>query len=98
LRDLHIVLAVAEPGSMAKASTRLSISHPVVRRFPSWNRLWASACSTAAPREPTPNGRALLEAGVNVFDEMRQGFKRIEFLADVRLVPIVLKKSFLVDD
>jgi hypothetical protein len=40
----------------------------------------------------------LLEAGVNVFDEMRQGFKRIEFLADVRLVPIVLKKSFLVDD
>ena len=48
--------------------------------------------------EPTPYGRALLEAAVNVFDEMRQGFKRIEFLADVRLVPIVLKKSFLVDD
>src|SRR5438477_644410 len=26
--------------------------------------------------------RALLDAAVNVFDEMRQGFKRIEFLAD----------------
>jgi len=32
LRDLHIVLAVAESGSMAKASTRLAISHPVVSK------------------------------------------------------------------
>src|SRR6476619_5818562 len=32
LRDLHIVLAVAESGSMAKASARLSISHPVVSK------------------------------------------------------------------
>jgi len=32
LRDLHIVLAVAESGSMAKASAKLSISHPVVSK------------------------------------------------------------------
>jgi DNA-binding transcriptional LysR family regulator len=31
---------------------------------------------------PTQYGRALLDAAVNVFDEMRQGFRRIEFLAD----------------
>ena len=32
--------------------------------------------------ELTNYGRALLECGVTVFDEMRQGLKRIEFLAD----------------
>ena len=32
LRDLHVVLAVAEAGSMAKASTTLAISHPVVSK------------------------------------------------------------------
>jgi len=32
LRDLHIVLAVAEEGSMAKASTKLAISHPVISK------------------------------------------------------------------
>ena len=32
LRDLHIVLAVAEAGSMAKASAKLAISHPVVSK------------------------------------------------------------------
>jgi len=32
LRDLHILLAVAEHGSMTKASTKLAISHPVVSK------------------------------------------------------------------
>jgi DNA-binding transcriptional LysR family regulator len=32
LRDLHILLAVAECGSMAKASSQLSVSHPVVSK------------------------------------------------------------------
>ena len=32
LRDLHILLAVAECGSMSKASVRLGISHPVVSK------------------------------------------------------------------
>lgn len=32
LRDLHVVLAVAESGSMAKASQKLAISHPVVSK------------------------------------------------------------------
>ena len=32
LRDLHILLAVAERGSMAKASAHLAISHPVVSK------------------------------------------------------------------
>ena len=85
LRDLHIVLAVAESGSMAKASARLSISHPVVSKAISEleQTLGVSLFDRSSRGvEPTPYGRALLDAAVNVFDEMRQGFKRIEFLAD----------------
>jgi DNA-binding transcriptional LysR family regulator len=85
LRDLHIVLAVAESGSMAKASAKLAISHPVVSKAISEleQTLGVSLFDRSSQGvEPTPYGRALLEAAVNVFDEMRQGFKRIEFLAD----------------
>ena len=85
LRDLHIVLAVAESGSMAKASARLAISHPVVSKAISEleQTLGVSLFDRSSRGvEPTPYGRALLDAAVNVFDEMRQGFKRIEFLAD----------------
>jgi DNA-binding transcriptional LysR family regulator len=32
LRDLHVVLAVADHGSMAKASNHLAISHPVISK------------------------------------------------------------------
>jgi DNA-binding transcriptional LysR family regulator len=98
LRDLHIVLAVAEAGSMAKASTRLSISHPVVSKAISEleQTLGVSLFDRSSRGvEPTPYGRALLQAAVNVFDEMRQGFKRIEFLADPTsaISPSVAPKS-----
>ena len=32
LSDLHILLAVAQSGSMAKAANQLAVSHPVVSR------------------------------------------------------------------
>jgi DNA-binding transcriptional LysR family regulator len=85
LRDLHIVLAVAEEGSMAKASQKLAISHPVVSKTISeleqtlGVRLFDRNSQGV---ELTTYGRALLKCGVNVFDEMRQGLKQIEFLAD----------------
>jgi DNA-binding transcriptional LysR family regulator len=85
LRDLHIVLAVAESGSMAKASAKLSISHPVVSKVISEleQTLGVSLFDRSSQGvTPTQYGRALLDAAVNVFDEMRQGFRRIEFLAD----------------
>ena len=85
LRDLHIVLAVAEAGSMAKAAARLSISHPVVSKAISEleQTLGVNLFDRSSQGvEPTAYGRAMLDAAVNVFDEMRQGFKRIEFLAD----------------
>jgi DNA-binding transcriptional LysR family regulator len=84
LRDLHIVLAVAERGSMAKAAEHLAISHPVV------SKTISDLEQTVGVRlfdrnsqgvELTTYGRALLKCGVTVFDEMRQGLKQIEFLA-----------------
>jgi DNA-binding transcriptional LysR family regulator len=79
------VLAVAESGSMAKASAKLSISHPVVSKAISEleQTLGVSLFDRSSQGvAPTQYGRALLDAAVNVFDDLRQGFKRIEFLAD----------------
>src|ERR1700680_1789555 len=84
LRDLHILLAVAERGSMAKASAHLAISHPVVSKTISdlertlGVRLFDRNSQGV---ELTTYGQALLKCGVTVFDEMRQGLRQIEFLA-----------------
>lgn len=85
LRDLHVVLAVAESGSMAKASQKLAISHPVVSKTISdlEHTLGVKLFDRSSRGvEVTSYGAALLKCGVNVFDEMRQGLKQIEFLSD----------------
>jgi DNA-binding transcriptional LysR family regulator len=85
LRDLHVLLAVAERGSMAKASEHLAISHPVVSKTISdlEHTLGVKLFDRSAQGvELTIYGKALLRCGVNVFDEMRQGLKQIETLAD----------------
>jgi DNA-binding transcriptional LysR family regulator len=85
LRDLHVVLAVAESGSMAKASQKLAISHPVVSKTISdlEHTLGVKLFDRSSQgMEVTSYGAALLKCGVNVFDEMRQGLKQIEFLSD----------------
>jgi DNA-binding transcriptional LysR family regulator len=85
LRDLHILLAVAEFGSMSKASAKLTITHPVVSRTISdlehtlGVRLFDRNSQGV---ELTTYGRALLKCGIIVFDEMQQGLKQIEFLAN----------------
>jgi DNA-binding transcriptional LysR family regulator len=85
LRDLHILLAVAESGSMSKAATQLAISHPVVSKTISdleqtvGVRLFDR---TSQGVELTIYGQTLLKCGVLVFDEMRQGLKQIKFLTD----------------
>jgi DNA-binding transcriptional LysR family regulator len=85
LRDLHIVLAVAEHGSMARASAHLAISHPVVSKtITDLEHTLGVRLFDRNPQgvELTAFGQALLRCGVTVFDEMRQGLKQIEFLAD----------------
>jgi DNA-binding transcriptional LysR family regulator len=70
---------------MSKAAARLAISHPVVSKTVSdlehslGVRLFDR---TSQGVELTPYGSALLNCGRVVFDEMRQGLKQIEFLAN----------------
>src|ERR1700682_6155611 len=85
LRDLHIVLAVVEHGSMSEASAELALFHPVASKTISEleQTLGVSLFDrNASGVELTTHGRALVKCGVNVFDEMRQGLKQIEFLTD----------------
>ena len=85
LRDLHILMAVADTGSMAKAATRLRISHPAVSKAISeiegalGVRLFDRNSQGA---ELTAYGEVLLRCGVNVFDEMQQGLRSLEHLSD----------------
>lgn len=83
LRDLHVLLAVVERGSMARAARALAVSQPVV------SKTIADLEHTLGVRlldrsrngvTPTPYGRALLRRSTAAFDELRQGVKEIEFL------------------
>ena len=85
LRDLHVLVAVAQNGSMAKAATQLNISHPVVSKtITALEHAVGVPLFDRTPREVTPTayGAALVNSGTAVFDEMRAGIRRIENLAD----------------
>src|SRR5436305_1257743 len=85
LRDLQILLAVAQAGSMAKAGARLAISQPAVSKaISAMEHTFGVQLFERSPRgiEPTPYGRALIKRSAAVFDELRQGVKDIEFLND----------------
>jgi DNA-binding transcriptional LysR family regulator len=85
LRDLHILMAVADTGSMAKAAARLRISHPAVSKAISeiegtlGVRLFDRGAQGA---ELTAYGEVLLRCGINVFDEMQQGLRSLEYLSN----------------
>jgi DNA-binding transcriptional LysR family regulator len=85
LRDLHILLAVVQAGSMAKAGTQLAVSQPAVSKAISEmeHALGVSLLDRGSRGvEPTRYGRALIKRSLAVFDELRQGIKEIEFLSD----------------
>ena len=85
LRDLHILLAVVQCGSMAKAARQLSVSNPVVSKAVAdlEHALDARLLDRGAQGvEPTIYGRALLDHALCVFDELRQAVKHVEFLAN----------------
>ena len=85
LRDLHILMAAAAAGSMAKAAGELGISQPAV------SKAIAETEQTLGVRlfdrgtrglVPTDYGRSLLQRAVRVFDELRQAADELRFLAD----------------
>src|SRR5579859_1847025 len=85
LRDLHILLAVAQSGSMGKAAQQLAVSYPVVSKgITDLEHILGVRLFDRSIRgvEPTPYGRALLNCGTAVFGEMRQGLSQIEFIRD----------------
>jgi DNA-binding transcriptional LysR family regulator len=85
LQDLHVLMTVVQAGSMGRAAQRLNTTQPNVSR--SIADLEHALGVRLLDRhrqgvEPTEYGRALLDCGVAVFDDLRQGVKNIEFLAD----------------
>ena len=85
LRDLHILSTVVQWGSMAKAAPHLAMSQPAVSEaIASLEGALGVRLLDRTPRgvEPTLYASALLRRGLIVFDELRQGIKEIEFLAD----------------
>jgi DNA-binding transcriptional LysR family regulator len=85
LRDLHILSIVVQWGSMAKAAPQLAMSQPAVSE--SIANLEATLGVRLLDRnargvEPTFYARALLKRGDTVFDELMQGIRDIEFLAN----------------
>jgi DNA-binding transcriptional LysR family regulator len=87
LRDLHVLIAVVQSGSMTKAAESLAISVPVVSKAISdlEHTLGVRLLDRSAHGiEPTSYGSALLDSSLAAFDELRQGVKNIQFLADPR--------------
>jgi DNA-binding transcriptional LysR family regulator len=85
LRDLHILLAAVQCGSMAKAATQLGVSQPAVSEAIAGLEHTLNVRLLERGRrgvEPTIYGQALLKSGRAAFDELRQGIKQIEHLCD----------------
>ena len=85
LSDLHVLLAVAQSGSMAKAAKELAVSHPVVSRSISELERTLGVRLLERTRHGinlTECGRAILSRSHAAFDELRQGVKDVEFLSD----------------
>jgi DNA-binding transcriptional LysR family regulator len=85
LHDLHVLMTVAEMGSMGRAAERLAVSPPSVSKAIAdiehavGVRLLDRTSKGVAA---TAYGRALLRHGMGAFDELRQGIKAIESLDD----------------
>src|SRR5580704_7660645 len=76
LRELHVLLAVAQTRSMVRAADSLAILQPVISKTISdlEHALGVRLLDrTARGIEPTEYGRAFINCGTVVFDELRRG-------------------------
>ncbi len=85
LRDLHVLFAVDQSGSMAKAASQLGITQSAISQMVAeLEQALGVRLLDRSPRgvEATVYGRTLLKYGKAAFDDLRQGIQEIEFLAD----------------
>ncbi len=85
LRDLRMLQATVEAGSMAKAARTLSMSQPAISYALSEMEKALGVPlleRTSQGVTPTVYGRALLDRSTIVFNELRLGLKEIEALTD----------------
>jgi DNA-binding transcriptional LysR family regulator len=85
LRDLHVLFAVAETGSMAKAGAQLRVTQPAVSKaIGDLEDAVGVRLLDRSPRgvELTAYGQELLKCGLAAFAELRDGIRGIEQLAD----------------
>jgi DNA-binding transcriptional LysR family regulator len=85
LRQLEVLFAVVECGTMGKAAQRLALSQPVVSKaIAELEHTVGARLLDRGPKgaEPTHYGRALLKRSIAIFDELRQSVGEIKFLAD----------------
>src|SRR3712207_904847 len=85
LRDLHMLRAVADLGSMARVAEALAVSQPAVSKaIAGLERALGVPLLERSSRgvAVTEYGRGLLRRGTAVLDELRQGVEEIRFLAD----------------
>jgi DNA-binding transcriptional LysR family regulator len=85
LRDLHVLMTVADLGSMGKAAERLNVSQPSISKAVAdleYHLGVRLLDRTTRGVETTAYGRALLMRSMGAFDELRQGVKDIETLSD----------------
>lgn len=83
LRDLHVLFAVVQQGSMAKAGAHLGMSQSAVSQaVAALEHAVEVPLLDRTPRgiELTPYGAALMRRGQVAFDELRSGVNDIEFL------------------
>jgi DNA-binding transcriptional LysR family regulator len=85
LRDLRVLMAVSQSGSMGKTAAELAMSQPAVSKAVAEleHALGVHLLDrTAQGVEPTLYGRALLKWATVVFDDLRQAVTEIEHLSD----------------
>ena len=85
VRDLYILATVARVRSMAKAARELRMSQPSVSEaIANLEHVLRVRLLDRSPRgvEPTNYANVILKRSTAVFDELKQGVRDIEFLAD----------------